>query len=100
MISTEDEPFPVLVTFIVPAFEVAVAMWRNKDPEKAYPLFRQFKFIVARDQEKELTDKMLAGYLYTSPGADEAIFTAFCKYVKEGILANQVSFHQISAVIH
>lgn len=74
------EDFPVMVTFKVPAFDVVVETWRNTDPAKSYSLFRQF--IVGWDQEDELTDKMLVGYLYAYPGADEAIFTAFCEHIK------------------
>lgn len=69
-----------MVTFRVPAFDVMVEMWRNTDPAKSYGLFRQF--IVGWDQEDELTDKMLVGYLYAYPDADEAIFTAFCEHIK------------------
>lgn len=74
------EDFTVMMTFRVPAFDVVVETWRNTDPAKSYGLFRQF--IVGWDQEDELTDKMLVGYLYAYPGADEAIFTAFCEHIK------------------
>ncbi|MBJ8834366.1 hypothetical protein I5385_15060 [Citrobacter freundii] len=84
------EDFPVMVTFRVPAFDVMVEMWRNTDPAKSFGLFRQF--IVAWDQEEELTDKMLAGYLYTYPGADENMFRVFCEHVKSQLEKNQESF--------
>lgn len=77
------EDFPIMVTFRVPAFDVVVEMWRNTDPAKSFGLFRQF--IVGWDQEDELTDKLLAEYLYAYPGADEAIFRTFCMYIKAGI---------------
>ncbi|WP_247751140.1 hypothetical protein [Citrobacter freundii] len=92
------EDFPVMVTFRVPSFDVLVETWRNTDPYKSFGLFRQF--IVSWDQEDELTDKMLAGYLYAYPGAEENMFRVFCEYVKEAILANQKSFTQISEAIH
>ncbi len=42
LIPTKYEPLPVLVTYTVPPFDTVVATWQNADPEKAYPLFRQF----------------------------------------------------------
>ena len=31
MISTEYEPFPVMITFVVPSFKAVVDIWQNKD---------------------------------------------------------------------
>lgn len=42
MIPTNYEPLPVEVVYVVPPFEVVVALWQNKEHEKTYPLFRQF----------------------------------------------------------
>lgn len=92
------EDFPILVTFRVPAFDIVVETWRNTDPTKSFGLFRQF--IVGWDQEDEITNKMLADYLYAYPGADESMFKAFCEYVKEAIMTNLASFPHISTEIH
>ncbi|MDR7939061.1 hypothetical protein RIU82_03735 [Enterobacter soli] len=74
------EDFPVMMTFIVPPFDVVVETWRNADPAKSYALFRQF--IVGWDQEDVLSDKVLMGFLCAYPGSDEAIFTVFCEHIK------------------
>jgi hypothetical protein len=42
LIPTNYDPLPVEVVYIVPPFEVVVALWQNKEHEKTYPLFRQF----------------------------------------------------------
>lgn len=73
------EDFPIMVTFRVPAFDVVLESWRNTDPAKCFYLFRQF--IVGWDQEDELTDEMLVGYLYAYPGADENMFRIFCEHI-------------------
>lgn len=90
MIPTEDESFPVLVTFTIPKFEVVVEFWKNKDPEKAYGLFRQF--IVDWDQQDKLTDDVLMAYLFKWPGTDAAIFAVWCEHVKAQIEKNKASF--------
>lgn len=90
MIPTKYELLPVLVTFAVPAFEVVVAMWKNEDPEQAYPLFRQF--IVDWDQEETLTDYVLMSYLYAFPGSDEAMMRVWADHMKKALAANQKSY--------
>lgn len=92
------EDFPVMVTFRVPAFDVVVEMWRNTDPAKSFGLFRQF--IIGWDQEDELSDKMLVGYLYAYPGTDEAIFSAWCKYMQSWLVSNQKQLRPLSIMIN
>lgn len=84
------EDFPVMVTFAVPPFEVVVDMWKNTDPDRSYGLFRQF--IVGWDQEEELTDKVLKGYLNAYPGTDEALFRCWTEYMKEKLEKNKEAF--------
>lgn len=84
------EDFPVMVTFVVPPFEIVVDMWKNTVPERSYGLFRQF--IVGWDQEEELTDKVLMGYLYAYPGTDEALFRCWMEYMKEKLEKNKAAF--------
>lgn len=90
MISTEDEPFPVEITFTVPAFDVAVEFWKNTDPEKGYSLFRQF--IVDWDQQDKLTDDVLIAYLTKWPGTDMAILAAWAEHMKDVIAKNLAAF--------
>ena len=98
MISTENEPFPVEITFTVPAFDVAVEFWKNTDPEKGYGLFRQF--IVDWDQQEKLTDDILKCFLMAYPGTDEAIFAGWCEYMKEILAANHKCYSIISQVVN
>lgn len=90
LIPTKYEPLPVLVTYTVPPFDVVVATWQNADPEKVYPLFRQF--IVDWDQQDKLTDDILISFLVTFPGTDKAIFNGWAEHMKERLAANQASF--------
>lgn len=60
------------VTYTTPPFEIVVETWQNRDPAKAYAMFRQF--IVDWDQEDKLTDNVLMSFLIAYPGTDEAIF--------------------------
>lgn len=92
------EDFPVMVTFIVPPFDVVVETWRNTDPAKSFGLFRQF--IEGWDQEDKLTDKLLAGYLYAWPGTDEAMFSAWCKYMQDWLANNQKQLKPLSIMIN
>lgn len=81
------EDFPVMVTFIVPPFDIVVETWMNKDPSKSYDLFRQF--IADWDQEEMLTDKMLMGYLYAYPGTDVALFKCWMGHIKCRLAGNE-----------
>lgn len=83
-IPTRFEPVPVLITFVVPAFDVVVETWQNKDPLKTYPLFRQF--IVDWDMQDTLTDDLLMSFLIAYPGTAEAIFDCWAAHMK-GVLA-------------
>ncbi|WP_312284908.1 hypothetical protein [Yokenella regensburgei] len=98
MIHTEDESFPVLVTFTVPKFEVAVEFWKNTDPDKAYGLFRQF--IVDWDQQDKLTDDVLIAYLFKWPGTDAAIFSVWCEHMKKVLATNEKQFSVLSLAIN
>ncbi|MGK0600316.1 hypothetical protein [Yokenella regensburgei] len=95
MIPTEDESFPVLVTFTVPKFEVAVEFWKNTDPDKAYGLFRQF--IIDWDQQDKLTDDVLIAYLFKWPGTDVAIVTSWAEHMKS-LLVEKISHSYITHI--
>ena len=92
------EDFPVMVTFIVPPFDVVVETWRNTDPAKSFGLFRQF--IVDWDQEDVLSDKVLMGFLYAYPGTDEALFKSWTEYMKSRLSAIQQDFMFAKNVIN
>lgn len=92
------EDFPVMVTFIVPPFDVVVETWRNTDPAKSFGLFRQF--IVGWDQEEVLSDKVLMGFLYAYPGTDEALFKSWTEYMKSRLSAIQQDFMFAKNVIN
>lgn len=92
------EDFPVMVTFTVPPFNLVVETWQNKDQAKAYPLFRQF--IVGWDQEDTLTEQVLMGFLYAYPGTDEAMFRAWCDYMKEVLTDRHLAFPLVSNSIN
>lgn len=95
---TRYEPLPVEITYIVPPFDVVVEMWQNKDPEKAYLLFRQF--IVDWDQQDKLTDDILMSFLVGYPGTDKAIFAGWCEHMEEVLAANNQVFAVVSNVIN
>jgi hypothetical protein len=90
--------FPVMVTFVVPPFEIVVDMWKNTNPERSYGLFRQF--IVGWDQEDKLTDKVLMGYLYAYPGTDEALFRCWTEHMKGRLAEKNLSFVHGSHLIN
>ncbi|EPJ8277290.1 TPA: hypothetical protein N2N62_004358 [Citrobacter freundii] len=90
LIPTKYEPLPIVVTYIVPPFNVVVATWQNTDPEKAYSLFRQF--IVDWNQQDKLTDNILQCFLVGYPGTDKAIFAGWCDHMKEALTANEKLF--------
>lgn len=92
------EDFPVMVTFIVPPFDIVVEIWRNTDPAKSYGLFRQF--IVGWDQEEVLTDKMLMSYLYAYPGTDEAFFKCWMGHIKCRLAGNEQRFARSSMALN
>ncbi|WP_413499133.1 hypothetical protein [Buttiauxella gaviniae] len=97
-IPTKYEPLPVLMTYTVPPFDVVVEMWQNKDPDKAYPLFRQF--IVDWDQQDKLTDDILMSFLVGYPGTDKAIFAGWCEHMKDALAANNEAFAMVSSAIN
>lgn len=90
LIPTKYDPLPVVVTYIVPPFDTVVEMWRNRDPAKAYYLFRQF--IIDWDQQEKLTDDILMCFLAGYPGTDEAIFAGWCEHMKEQLEKNKSAF--------
>ncbi|EPF6161720.1 hypothetical protein MWS90_003641 [Citrobacter sedlakii] len=92
------EDFPIMVTFIVPPFEVVVETWRNTDPAKSFGLFRQF--IVEWDQEDVLSDKVLMGFLYAYPGTDEALFKSWTEFMKSRLASCERQLAMISQVIN
>lgn len=97
-IPTNFESLPVLITYVVPAFEVVVETWRNKDPAKSYTLFRQF--IVDWDMQDRITDSVLMSFLMAYPGTSEAIFDAWSAYMKELLAANSLNFSQVTGAIN
>lgn len=97
-IPTKYDPLPVLVTYIVPPFDIVVETWQNKDPAKSYALFRQF--IVDWDQQDKLTDDILISFLVGYLGTDEAIFSGWCKYMNEALIENEHLFSVRSQAIN
>lgn len=98
LIPTNYDPLPVEVVYVVPPFEVVVALWQNKEREKTYPLFRQF--IQDWSLEEKLTDDILKCFLMAYPGTDEAIFAGWCEYMKEILAANHKCYSIISQVVN
>ncbi|MGG8133437.1 hypothetical protein PGO54_04970 [Klebsiella aerogenes] len=84
LMPTNYDPVPVEVVYVVPPFEVVVALWKNRDPEKMYPLFRQF--IQSWSLEEKLTDNLLATFIVAYSGTADAIFYGWSEYMK-GFLA-------------
>ena len=97
-IQTNTGPLDVEITYIVPPFEVVVETWQNKDPEKAYPLFRQF--LVDWDQQQKLTDNVLMMYLQAYEGASEAIFDTWATHMKDTLTHNSEHFPAASNSIN
>lgn len=98
ILQTNTGPLEVEITFTVPPFEVLVETWQNKDPEKFYPLFRQF--LVDWDQQQKLTDTVLMMYLQAYEGSSEAIFDVWATHMKEYIAANNQEYSQVSGAIN
>ncbi|HBT5562329.1 TPA: hypothetical protein MCA25_003774 [Klebsiella pneumoniae] len=98
LIPTNYEPLPVKITYTVPAFDVVVDIWQNKDPAKGYTLFREF--IVNWDQQDKLTDDVLMSFLVTYPGTDEAIFAGWCEHMEELLATNEKQFYSYSQAIN
>ncbi|EKG7066364.1 hypothetical protein L6X33_RS02135 [Escherichia coli] len=98
LIPTKYEPLPVEITYTVPAFDVVVGTWQNKDPAKGYALFRQF--LVDWDQQDKLTDDVLMSFLVAYPGTDEAIFAGWCEHMKELLAINAKQFSVLSQAIN
>lgn len=98
LIPTKYEPLPVEITYTVPAFDVVVDTWQNKDPAKGYGLFRQF--IIGWDQQDKLTDDVLMAFLVAYPGTDEAIFSGWCEYMKKVLATNEKQFSVLSQAIN
>lgn len=90
LIPTKYEPLPVEITYTVPAFDVVVGTWQNKDPAKGYALFRQF--LVDWDQQDKLTDDVLIAYLTKWPGTDMAILAAWAEHMRGVIAKNLAAF--------
>lgn len=98
LIPTKYEPLPVEITYTVPAFDVVVDTWQNKDPVKGYALFRQF--IVDWDQQDKLTDDVLVSFLVAYPGTDEAIFAGWCEHMKKVLATNGKQLSTLSQTIN
>lgn len=98
LIPTKYEPLPVEVTYTVPPFEIVVETWQNRDPAKAYALFRQF--IVDWDQQDKLTDDILMCFLAGYPGTEEAIFSGWYEHMKEVLTVNEQLFAGYSQSIN
>lgn len=87
LIPTNYDPLPVEVVYVVPPFEVVVALWKNKDPEKMYPLFRQF--IQSWSLEEKLTDSLLTTFIVAYSGTADAIFYGWSEYMKSALVENE-----------
>ncbi|EPJ8234274.1 MULTISPECIES: hypothetical protein [Klebsiella pneumoniae complex] len=98
LIPTNYDPLPVEVVYVVPPFEVVVALWQNKEHEKTYPLFRQF--IQDWSLEEKLTDNVLKAFLAAYSGTADAIFYGWSEYMKEILAANHKCYSIISQVVN
>lgn len=98
LIPTKYDPLPVMITYVVPPFDVVVDAWQNTDPLRAYPLFRQF--IVDWDQEDKLTDKILKSFLVAFPGTDKAIYDGWAEYMKVMLATNETVYAISSQAIN
>lgn len=98
LIPTNYDPVPVEVVYVVPPFEVVVALWKNRDPEKMYPLFRQF--IQSWSLEEKLTDNLLATFIVAYSGTADAIFYGWSEYMKEALIENEHLFSVHSQTIN
>ncbi len=87
LIPTKDGALPIEVTYVVPPFEVVVALWQNKEHEKTYPLFRQF--IQGWSLEQNLTDNVLKAFLAAYSGTADAIFYGWSEYMKSALAENK-----------
>ncbi|HFF8584719.1 TPA: phage tail assembly chaperone [Raoultella ornithinolytica] len=87
LIPTNYDPLPVEVVYVVPPFEVVVALWQNKEHEKTYPLFRQF--IQGWSLEEKLTDNVLKAFLAAYSGTADAIFYGWSEYMKSALAENE-----------
>ncbi|MBU9823905.1 hypothetical protein [Rahnella perminowiae] len=97
-LQTNTGPLEVEITYTVPPFEVVVEFWQNKNPEKSYPLFRQF--LVDWDMQDKLTDNVLITFLMAYSGTSEAIFEAWATHMTHYIVANNQVYSQASAAIN
>jgi len=88
----------VEVTFTVPPFETVVDTFQNRDPDKAYPLFR--KFIVDWDLQEKLQDHVLMCFLLQDIRVSEVMFAAWADHMKEHIAARQLNVMQSPATIN
>lgn len=98
LIPTNYDPLPVEVVYVVPPFEVVVALWQNKEHEKTYPLFRQF--IQDWSLEEKLTDNVLKAFLAAYSGTADAIFYGWSEYMKEILASNHKCYSIISQVVN
>ncbi|NIF02103.1 hypothetical protein F3J38_18890 [Pantoea sp. Acro-805] len=97
-IPSQGDLVEVEVTYIVPPFETLVELQENQNPDRVYPLFRQF--IVDWDLEKSLSDYMLKCFLSQDIKVSEIIFAAWCDHMKEHIAARQLNVMQAPATIN
>lgn len=98
LIPTSEGPLPVEVTYVVPAFEVVVALWQNKEHEKTYPLFRQF--IQGWSLEKKLTDNVLKAFLRAYPGTANKIMHGWQEHMQSALTENEHLFAMQSQTIN
>lgn len=90
MIPTNYDPVPVEVVYVVPPFEVVVALWKDKDPEKMYPLFHQF--IQSWSLEEKLTDNLLATFIVAYSETADVIFAGWYEHMKDLLAINEKKF--------
>ena len=86
LIPTKDGALPIEVTYVVPPFEVVVALWQNKEHEKTYPLFRQF--IQGWSLEQNLTDTVLKAFLRAYPGSANKSMHGWQEHMQSALTEN------------
>lgn len=98
ILPTVDDPINVIITLIVPSFDKVIEAQRNRNPNKAYQLLRQF--IIDWDLEDKLTDLGLMSFLSMDIDVSRIIYAAWCDHMKEHIAAQQPNVMQESVTIN
>ncbi|WP_308560561.1 phage tail assembly chaperone [uncultured Klebsiella sp.] len=86
------------MVYVVPPFEVVVALWQNKEHEKTYPLFRQF--IQGWSLEEKLTDNVLKAFLRAYPGTANKTMHGWQEHMQSALTENEHLFAMQSQTIN